>query len=191
MKSRMLLACVMLAVWIGCAKKAETPEDRGMGGKYRRQTDTRFQISAGVGDRAGRQRTVHGLFLAGGGGAVLRLYGERASTAARLIVSLEKMDTLKTLDESINRLKNDLSGSGFDISEVTAKSVQGMPGTQVHYSGFVDAKNKLEAFEVRGREGFHALHRQVRGVQQIFRGLPERCTTPPWPLSVSPCPPRT
>jgi len=67
---------------------------------------------------------------------------------ARLIVSLEKMDTLRTLDESINRLKNDLSGSGFDISEVTAKPVQGTPGNQVHYSGFVDAKNKLEAFEL-------------------------------------------
>jgi len=58
------------------------------------------------------------------------------------------MDTLKSLDESINRLKNDLSGSGFDISEVTAKPVQGIPGNQVHYSGFVDAKNKLEALEL-------------------------------------------
>jgi hypothetical protein len=147
MKSRMLLAGVMLAVCIGCAKKAEAPKIAGWVENNSDKQILGFKYPQGwviVQDGSGRYTAYSSQEV------VERFYDYtvKGVDGARLIVSLEKMDTLKTLDESINQLKNDLSGSGFDISEVTAKSVQGTPGTQVHYSGFVDAKNKLEALEL-------------------------------------------
>jgi hypothetical protein len=147
MKSRMLLACAMLAVWAGCAKKAAAPQIAGWVENNSEKQILGFNYPQGwvmVQDGSGRytayssQEVVERFFD----------YTVKGVDGARLIVSLEKMDTLRTLDEQINRLKNDLSGSGFDISEVTAKAVQAAPGTQVHYSGFVDAKNKLEALEL-------------------------------------------
>jgi hypothetical protein len=147
MKTRILLACLLLTVWIGCAKKAEAPKIAG----YVENTGDRqilgFKYPQGwviVQDGSGRYTAYSSQDV------VERFYDYtvKGRDGGRLIVSMEKMDTLRTLDESINRLKNDLSGSGFDISEITAKSVQNVPGTQVHYSGFVDAKNKLEAIVV-------------------------------------------
>jgi hypothetical protein len=147
MKTRILLACVMLSVWIGCAKKAEAPKIAGYVENTGEKQILGFKYPQGwviVQDGSGRYTAYSSQEV------VERFYDYtvKGKDGGRLIVSLERMDTLRTLDESINREKNNLSGSGFDISEVAAKPVGGVPGTQVHYSGFVDAKNKLEAIEV-------------------------------------------
>jgi hypothetical protein len=147
MKSRMILACVMLTVLIGCAKKAAAPQIAGWVENTSEKQILGFKYPQGwvmVQDGSGRYTAYSSQEV------VERFYDYtvKGIDGARLIVSLEKMDTLRTLDEQINRRKNELSGSGFDISEVTARAVQAVPGTMVHYSGFVDAKNKLEALEL-------------------------------------------
>jgi hypothetical protein len=71
----------------------------------------------------------------------------KGKDGARLVITFDKMDTLKTLDQALEGVKNSLTQSGFDIAEVTPRQVQGQPGTQLHYSGYVDAKNKFEALQ--------------------------------------------
>jgi hypothetical protein len=73
----------------------------------------------------------------------------KGKDGARLVVSFEKMDTLKALDKVIHNTQADLSASNFDISEVKAQAVGSMPGTLIHYSGVIDAKTRLEAIQVQ------------------------------------------
>jgi hypothetical protein len=146
MKRRVILASMMLVALIGCSKKADKPQIAGWAENTAEKQILGFRYPQGwmmVQDGSGRYTVYSSQEV------VERFYDYtvRGIDGARLTVSLEKMDTLKTLDETINRMKNDLSGSGFDISEVIAKPIQGVPGMQVHFSGFVDAKNKLEALE--------------------------------------------
>jgi hypothetical protein len=142
-----LLVYLSLVVWIGCAKKSEKPQ---IAGWVQNTSDIQlpsFKYPEGwnmVAD-GGSRYTVYS-----SPEVVDRFYDYtvQGKDGARFVVWYERMDTLKTLDECVHMLKGDLTASGFDISEVVEKPVQGIPGTLVHYSGFVDAKNKLEAMQV-------------------------------------------
>lgn len=68
--------------------------------------------------------------------------------AARVIVNMEKMDTLKTLDEFVRGLANDLSASGFEVSSPVEKAVTDIPGKLVHYRGALDSKTIITGDEV-------------------------------------------
>ena len=63
----------------------------------------------------------------------------------QLIVSYEKLETLKTLDDIVNSWKNDLASSGFTIGAVTQKTIDGSPAIQVEYSGRFDENTRLDA----------------------------------------------
>lgn len=66
----------------------------------------------------------------------------------RIVVSTQKMDTLQTLDEHVAQLSSNLKGFGFDIVATEPATLDGVPGTLVHYKGAVDAKNVIEAVQV-------------------------------------------
>ena len=147
MKRILLLACLGSVILAGCSQKAPKPQISGWtentgdiqlpGFKYPQG----WMMTAEGGSRytAYSSQDVIDRFYD---------YTVKGKDGARLIVWYDRMDTLKTLDESIDALKNTLTASGFDISEVKAKPVNGLSGTAVHYSGFVDARNKLEAIQV-------------------------------------------
>jgi hypothetical protein len=146
MKKTLLLACMIWIVWIGCSQKAQKPRIVGWTQNAADIALIRFKYPEGwVMAQEGSNRYT----LYSSQEVIDRFYDYtvKGKDGARLVVTYDKMDTLKTLDQAINSLKNDLTSSGFDISEITAKQVQGVPGTRVHYSGFVDAKNKLEALQ--------------------------------------------
>jgi hypothetical protein len=58
------------------------------------------------------------------------------------------MEPVQTLDQYVEGLKTDLSGSGFDISASEAATLGGLPATLVHYRGAIDKKNVIEAIQV-------------------------------------------
>ncbi|MBN2200337.1 hypothetical protein JW777_00115 [bacterium] len=154
MKRVLLLVCLGAALWTGCARKESKPQIAG------------WAENTGLIQLPGFQYPQNWIMTSEGGSRYMVYssqevierfydYTVRGKDGARLVVWYDRMDTLKTLDQAVNELKNTLSASGFVISEVTASPVRGVPGTAVHYSGFVDAKNKLEAVQVQAvRDSF-------------------------------------
>lgn len=69
----------------------------------------------------------------------------KGKTGLQLIVSYEKLDTLKSLDDYVNGWQNDLKASGFMVAAVTKKTVDGEPAIQIEYNGRFDENTKLEA----------------------------------------------
>lgn len=62
----------------------------------------------------------------------------------QLMVSFEKMDTVKTLDEYVAFWKDELASIGFKIESTESKTIDGSPAAQVHYGGRFDERTKLE-----------------------------------------------
>lgn len=75
-------------------------------------------------------------------------YSIKGNDGIRLMVSTQKMDTLKTLDQYIAELKTDLANSGFDISATEARTLVDIPATLIHYSGVIDKDNRIEVIQV-------------------------------------------
>jgi len=63
---------------------------------------------------------------------------------AQLVVSYQKLDTVPTVEAYVNSWKGDLTSSGFIIKSVEPKTIDGSPGTQVHYSGRYDENTNME-----------------------------------------------
>jgi hypothetical protein len=145
MTKRLLLACASLALILGCSQK--TGQSKIAAWEQYTNTDLRvgFRYPAGwVLDPQGNR------FTAYSSNDVIERFLDpemKGKDGSRLVIAFDKMDTLKTLDQAIEAARNTLTQSGFDISEVTPRQIQGKPGTQLHYSGFVDAKNKFEALQ--------------------------------------------
>ncbi|HEX9934057.1 MAG TPA: hypothetical protein VGB38_02575 [bacterium] len=76
-------------------------------------------------------------------------YSAEGEDGAMLVVTYQKMDTVRNLDQIIHTRQNELSANGFDISEVKAQALGGIPGTQLHYSGVIDAKTRVEGLQVQ------------------------------------------
>ncbi|HNY91177.1 MAG: hypothetical protein BWY77_01577 [bacterium ADurb.Bin431] len=75
-------------------------------------------------------------------------YSVEGKDAARVIVNMDKMDTLKTLDEIVRSLNSDLTSSGFEVSSPVAKKVSDLDGKLLHYRGALDSKNIISGDEV-------------------------------------------
>jgi hypothetical protein len=148
MKRALLLACLGAMIWIGCSQKDSKPQIAGWTENTGDIQLPGFKFPQGwvMTSEGGSRYTIYSSQE-----VIDRFYDYtvKGKDGARLVVWYDRMDTLKTLEMSIDELKNTLSASGFDISEVTASPVRGVQGTAVHYSGFVDAKNKLEAVQVQ------------------------------------------
>ncbi len=66
----------------------------------------------------------------------------------RILVTVQKMDTLQTLEEYVTKLSTELKRSGFDVTATQSATLAGLPGTLIHYRGAVDAKNVIETEQV-------------------------------------------
>jgi hypothetical protein len=75
-------------------------------------------------------------------------YSIEGPDAARVIVNMDKMDTLKTLDELVRGINNDLSSSGFDVIAPVDKKLSDLTGKLLHYRGALDSKNIISGDEV-------------------------------------------
>lgn len=75
-------------------------------------------------------------------------YSVEGKDAARVIVNMDKMDTLKTVDEVVRSVTSDLTSSGFDVSSPVEKKLADLGGKLLHYRGALDNKNIISGDEV-------------------------------------------
>lgn len=75
-------------------------------------------------------------------------YSIKGKDGIRLVISTQKVDTLKTINQYINELKTDLANSGFDIIDTSASTLASLPASHIHYKGLIDKNNTLEAIQV-------------------------------------------
>lgn len=75
-------------------------------------------------------------------------YSPEGAAAARIIVNIDKMDTVRTLDDYVRTISNDLTSSGFDVTAAVAKNITDIPGKMIHYTGALDAKNRISGDQV-------------------------------------------
>ncbi len=140
-----LLACMALAVFVGCSQKARQAGIQGW--EQYSNTDLRvgFKYPAGwILDPQANRYTVYS------SQEVIDRFLDpemKGKDGARLVITFDKMDTLKTLDQAIDALRTTLTESNLDISEVVPRPIQGQPGTQFHYSGALPGNNRLEALQ--------------------------------------------
>lgn len=145
-KCLLVIAAVALMV-AGCGKKAEKVSIAGYDSYQEQYTNIKFSYPKGwqVFPEDARvsiysSPEVVDRFLT---------YSPEGKDGARLVVTFEKMDTLKNLDKVINSLQSEVSANGFDISEVKGQSLGGMPGTLLHYSGVIDRNTSVEAVQIQ------------------------------------------
>ena len=82
--------------------------------------------------------------------AVQKFYDptSKSEPGVQLVITYEKLDTLRSLDEYVASYTAGLTGSGFVIKSIQSKSVDDTPGSEVSYSGRFDERTKLESDRV-------------------------------------------
>jgi hypothetical protein len=95
-------------------------------------------------------------------------YSSEGKDGAMLVVTYHKMDTLKNLDKIVHERQNELSANGFDISEVKAQALGGMPGMLLHYSGVIDANTKVEGLQVQAVKDSFQYSVRYEGFNKLF-----------------------
>lgn len=63
----------------------------------------------------------------------------------QLMVSYEKMEAPKSLEDVVASWKSDMENSGFTIASTEAVIIDSTPGTKIHYRGVFDEQTTLEA----------------------------------------------
>lgn len=95
-------------------------------------------------------------------------YSPEGKDGAMMVVTYQKMDTLKNLDRIVHERQNELSANGFDISEVQAQTLGGNTGMMLHYSGVIDAKTKVEGMQVLAVKDSFQYGVRFEGFNKLF-----------------------
>jgi hypothetical protein len=151
----------------GCAKKtdkvAETAYSRYQDGYVR----LNFAYPTGWQPQSAETGRIY-VYSSPEAAAKFYAYSSEGKDGAMLVVTYEKMDTLKNLDRIVHERQNELSANGFDISEVKAEALAGMPGTLLHYSGVIDAKTKVEGLQVQAVKDSFKYSVRYEGFNKMF-----------------------
>jgi hypothetical protein len=66
----------------------------------------------------------------------------------RLVVSRTSMDSLATFDQYVEKIRDDLSASGYEVKPIENKTLAGIPGKFFECSGYLDNRNKLSSTRI-------------------------------------------
>lgn len=75
-------------------------------------------------------------------------YTAKGKDGARLLVSSQKVDSVKVLDQYISNMKNDLMNAGYEVGEAESKTLADLPALQLHYSGAIDRETRVEIMQI-------------------------------------------
>ncbi len=146
MKTTLILTLVLgTALLIGCGKKVEVPKIIG----WDHYQDPYFEI--GFNYPVGWHLVPEGgkFSVYSSAEIVNRFvdYSLKGADGVRLVVSAQKMDTLKSLDQYVDELRNDLTNSGYDVKAPESKKLAGLDGMSLQYGGAIDRDNRIETIQ--------------------------------------------
>ena len=148
MKHRLLgIALVIVIGLTGCTKKEPLPPIK----EWEKNQDPYFKVQFDY---------PKGWFKGGESGRIFFTSSEAAATkfsdptsreapdGAQIMVSYEKLDTLKTLEAYAEDERNDFTTSGFAVKPTEQVTVDGVPALKFGYSGRYTEKTVIEAIRV-------------------------------------------
>jgi hypothetical protein len=71
-----------------------------------------------------------------------------APDGAQIVVSYQRMDTLKTLEAYVEDERNDLNTSGFSLKPTEQVTIEGVPSLKFSYGGRYSERTQIEAVRV-------------------------------------------
>ena len=135
------MLCLAPLIWQGCAKKEVKPNITG----WEQFQDPYFKVTFSY---------PAGWYVVNEPGKVSIYNTQQASQkffdptsdnppGVKIVITSEK-DTLKeTLDQYTKDFRDDKTQSGFDVKQTVEKTIEGLPATEVAYSGYYDKETKL------------------------------------------------
>jgi hypothetical protein len=148
MKQKLLgIVLIVIVGLTGCAKKEPLPPIAG----WEKNQDPYFKV---------RFNYPQGWFKGGESGKISFTSSEAAvgkffdpttkesPDGAQIVVSYEKQDTLKTLDEFVADDRTDLTASGFNLKPIEPATVDGVPALKFEYNGRYSDKVVIEGTRV-------------------------------------------
>lgn len=148
MKYRLLgIALVIVVGLTGCSKKAPLPPIK----EWDKNQDPYFKVQFDY---------PKGWFKSGESGKMTFTSSEAAATkfsdptsreapdGAQIMVSYERVDTLKPLEAYVEEERGDLGSSGYNLKPVEHVTIDGSPALKFGYAGRVTEKTVLEAVRV-------------------------------------------
>jgi hypothetical protein len=145
MKKSWVLVLGLMAL-IGCGKKQEAVQITAF--EKFQEPFLRISLNHPQGWLLQQDGTKIGFYSTGESVYKFNPYSIEGKDAARVIVNMDKMDTLKTLDEIVRGVSSDLNSSGFEVSAPTEKNLSNITGKSLHYRGALDSKNIIAGDEV-------------------------------------------
>ena len=141
-----LLLFALLVALIGCAKRATIPPIT----EWSTYQDPYFKVSFShpkgwhIVSDAGK------VSFFSSEGSVQKFFdpSSKAEEGAQIVVSYQRLDTMKSLEEYVNELKSDLTSSGYVLKGVDPATIDETPASRVSYSGKFDQQTRLEAQRV-------------------------------------------
>jgi hypothetical protein len=164
MKKALWIIGAALIVWSGCGKKSDQASVTAFN-KYQDEF-INFAYPAGWMQSAETGRIY--VYSSAEAQNKFYAYSPEGKDGAMMVVTYDKMDTLKNLDRFVNDRQSELSANGFDISEVKAQALGGIPGTLLHYSGVIDAKTQVEGLQVQAVKDSFAYSVRYEGFNKMF-----------------------
>ncbi len=142
MKKSFILLMGLFLILSGCAKKVETVQITG----WEKFSDPLLKISfthpAGWHmEQEGSKITFYSAMEVVN---KFTQYAVEGKDGSRIMVSMQKRLPAITLQQCVDSLKADLNNMGFEVTAPEARTIHGLPASQLGYSGALDAKNKVQ-----------------------------------------------
>lgn len=166
MKKGLILLLGVFLLVAGCAKKVETIKING----WEKFADpfTKISFTHPAGWHLEQEGNKFSYYSSVEVVNKFQQYAVEGPDGCRLIVSMQKVLPMPTLQQSVDSVKADLNNMGFELTAPESKTLRELAATQVGYSGSLDAKNKVQGlyltavrdsmvFNVR-YEGFNAAY---------------------------------
>lgn len=166
MKKSLLLLLGLFLIVSGCGKKVESVKISG----WEKFTDPLLKISFTHPAGWHLEQEGHKISYYSSMDVVNKFtqYAVEGKDGSRIIVNMQKMLPMPTLQQCVDSLKMDLTNMGFDVAAAEAKTLADLPASQLAFSGVLDAKNKIQGVQTTAVRDSMVFTVRYEGFNQSF-----------------------
>ncbi len=166
MKKSLILLLGAFVLVAGCAKKVETIKING----WEKFSDpfTKISFTHPAGWHLEQEGSKFSYYSAMEVVNKFQQYAVEGPDGCRLIVSMQKVLPMPTLQQAADSVKADLSNMGFDLGAPESKTLRDLAATQISYSGALDAKNKVQGLYLTSVRDSMVFNVRYEGFNQAF-----------------------